>query len=95
MLKQEQSQSNQNKRKNKRKIEYSEKLNFTKYDFDYLMEYAGFTLREKKIFKLRQFGKTNTDISIILDVSLSTVNKEIKKIKKKIIKTIEQYEFID
>lgn len=72
-------------------IEYSNKLNFTKYEFDYLMEYAGLTIREKKIFKLRQCGKTNIEISILLVVSLSTVNKDIKKIKKKILKTISQY----
>lgn len=72
-------------------IEYSNKLNFTKYEFDYLMEYAGLTIREKKIFKLRQHGKTNIEISVLLVVSLSTVNKDIRKIKKKILKTIEQY----
>lgn len=71
-------------------IDYNEKLNFTKIEYDYLCKYCGFTDIEIRIFELRQRGVNNIKISLMLDLSQSTVNRNIAKIKKKIKKTILQ-----
>lgn len=72
-------------------IEFNNKLNFTTLEFDYLLEYSGFTNLEKNVFKLRQNGRSNVEISIILNKSLSTINRTVKQVKIKVKRCINQY----
>ena len=72
-------------------IEFNNKLNFTTLEFNYLLEYSGFTTTEKNVFKLRQNGRSNIDISVILNISLSSVNRAVRSVKGKIKRCIIQY----
>ena len=79
---------------NKILLEYNDKLNFSKLEFDIYKKYCGFTEFENKVFELRQQGYTNTRIEVILGVSKSKLDRSIKEIKRKIKKVILQYDDI-
>lgn len=70
----------------------AEKLDFTKSEYEYLLENCNFTDRQKEILKLRIKGMSIIQISLYegeyLPVSTRTVDREIRKIKNKIIKVI-------
>lgn len=63
-------------------------LDFNKREYEYFLENCNFTERQLKIFELRRKGKTYTQMSFILYLSESTLKREVKKIKKKILKEI-------
>lgn len=73
-------------------IEYNKRLNFSTKEFEYLCKYAGFTDIELEIFKLRQRGFNNIQIGVLVNLSKSSVDKYIAKIKKKILKAIAQWD---
>ena len=75
-------------------LEYNEKLNFSKLEYDIYRKFCGFTEFENKVFELRQQGYSNIKIEIMLNVSSSTVDRTIKEIKRKIKKVILQYDDI-
>lgn len=62
----------------------------TRKEFEYFMLECGFTIFEKKVFESRWLGLTNNEIASSEHCSLSTVNRAIKKIKKKIEKVLLQ-----
>lgn len=74
----------------KRQIKFDPRLNFTTLDYNCLMEHCGFTPLEKKIFTLRQNGKTNIEIGVILNENDGVINRTVKKIKDKIKRYIAQ-----
>ena len=63
-------------------------LDFTESDYEYFMLRCAFTERQKKILTLSKKGYSNVKISRLLSYSESTIDKEIKKIKSKIMKVI-------
>lgn len=71
-------------------LEFNKKLNFSKLEYDFFLENAGFTKEEIDVFELRQLGYNNLKIQLMLNISSSTVDRTVKKIKKKIIKVISQ-----
>lgn len=82
------------KRLDKVLLEYNNKLNFSKLEFDIYKKYCGFTEFESKVFELRQQGYTNTRIEVMLNVSKSKLDRAVKEIKRKIKKVILQYDDI-
>lgn len=64
------------------------KLDFNKNEYDYFIEYCNFTDRQKEILDLRRKGKTIIEITFLVNTSEATVFRELKKIKKKILKVI-------
>ena len=64
------------------------KLDFNKSEYDYILENCNFTDRQKQIFELRRSGKSIIEISFIIPASTRTVDREIRKIKNKILKLI-------
>lgn len=64
------------------------KLEFTKAEVDHFKEVCYFSEDEEKILELRLRDKTITEISLTLDMSEATVNRRIKSIKKKILKSL-------
>lgn len=72
-------------------IIYNDRLNFSTLEFNYLMEYCGFTTLEKNIFKMRQNGRSNVDISVVLNISISSVNRSVRAIKGKVRRCIAQF----
>ena len=69
-------------------LERNVKLDFTKQEYDYFCRECMFTDLQEKILKLRIRGYSIVYVSMELNISESTVNREIKKIKKKILKVI-------
>ena len=69
-----------------------EKLDFTKQEYEYFIENCGFTDRQIEIFNLRRRGLSIVEISMYdgkyLPTSTRTVDREIRKIKNKILKLI-------
>lgn len=67
-------------------------LDFNKSEYDYFIENCGFTDRQIEILNLRRRGLSIIQISMYegkhLPTSTSTVDREIQKIKKKILKVI-------
>lgn len=67
-------------------------LNFTKSEYEYFLENCNFTDRQKEILKLRIKGMSIVQISMYegeyLPVSTRTVDREIRKIKNKILRVI-------
>lgn len=67
-------------------------LDFTKAEYEYFLENCNFTDRQKEILKLRMKGKSIIEISMYegeyLPVSTRTVDREIRKIKNKILRVI-------
>ncbi len=76
----------------KKVLELDEKelknLDFNKAEYEYFVENCNFTDRELEVFNLRRKGKTYIEISLALHISDSTVKRDLKKIKRKIIKII-------
>lgn len=66
------------------------KFDFTKKEFDYFLENAGFTDEEINILELKRRGLYNIRIATDLYVSERTVLRRVKTIKKKIIKVINE-----
>ena len=64
------------------------KLDFNKSEYEFFMENCNFTDRQKEILDLRRKGFSILSISCKIFVSERTVNREIKKIKNKILKVI-------
>ena len=63
-------------------------LDFNKAEYEYFIENCNFTERQKDILDLRRRGLSIVAISLRLYLSERTVNREIKKIKSKILKVI-------
>lgn len=64
------------------------RLDFNKTEYEYFIENCNFTDRQKEILDLRRKGLSIIAISIKTYLSERTINREIKKIKKKIYKVI-------
>ncbi len=64
------------------------RLDFNKNEYEYFIENCNFTDRQKEILDLRRKGKSIIEITFITHLSESTVFRELKKIKKKILKVI-------
>lgn len=62
------------------------KLNFTKFELNYILENANFTVDEEKIFKMLtgKYRKTIVNIALEINLSESSVKRRIKSIKSKI-----------
>jgi DNA-binding NarL/FixJ family response regulator len=73
-----------------KKFDYYEfkNLDFNKAEYEYFLENCNFTDRQKDIFELRRKGKSYIEIEFSLNISQSTITREIKKIKHKILKII-------
>lgn len=61
---------------------------FTKRDIDYLLENCNFTKQEEQLFLLRNEEYSLESCAEIMNVSVSTVYRISKKMKKKILKVI-------
>ena len=64
------------------------KLDFNKAEYEYFIENCNFTDRQLEILDLRRKGKSIIEISLEINLSESTINREIKTIKRKIFKII-------
>lgn len=67
------------------------KVDFTDFlESEYEMFYnnCNFTDRQIEILNLRRKGKSIIEISLTTNISEATVNRELKKIKKKILRVI-------
>ena len=67
------------------------KIDFTDFlESEYEMFYnnCNFTDRQIEILNLRRKGKSIIEISLTTNISEATVNRELKKIKKKILRVI-------
>lgn len=64
------------------------RLDFNKSEYEFFMENCNFTERQKEILDLRRKGFSILSISCKIFVSERTVNREIKRIKNKILKVI-------
>lgn len=64
------------------------KLEFSKKEYEYFIENCFFSAEEEKILYMRLKGDSIVKISIELNMSIPTVNRRIKSIKKKIIKVL-------
>lgn len=64
------------------------KLDFNKAEYEYFMENCNFTDRQKQILDLRRKGLSIISISMRLYLSERTVSREIKRIKRKILKVV-------
>lgn len=67
-------------------------LDFNNYEYEYFLNNCNFTDRQKEIFSLRRRGMSIIEISMyegkFLPTSSRTVDREIRKIKNKILKII-------
>jgi DNA-binding NarL/FixJ family response regulator len=70
------------------KQEELKSLDFNKAEYNYFIENCNFTDRQKEILDLRRNGSSIISISLKLYLSERTINREIKKIKNKILKVI-------
>lgn len=70
----------------------TESLDFTKQEYDYFIENCGFTDRQIEILNLRRRGLSIIQISMYegenLPTSTRTVDREIRKIKNKILRIL-------
>lgn len=66
------------------------KLDFTKFELEYILENANFSIDEEKIFKMitNKYRKTIINIAIELNLSESSVKRRIKNIKSKILRLL-------
>ena len=72
-------------------MERMPKVDFTDFlESEYKMFYnnCNFTDRQVEILNLRRKGKSIIEISLTTNISEATVNRELKKIKKKILRVI-------
>ena len=70
------------------KSEELKRLDFNKAEYNFFLENCNFTDRQKQILDLRRKGLSIVSISMRLYLSERTINREIKRIKNKIIKVI-------
>lgn len=61
---------------------------FTKRDINYLLENCNFTKQEEQLFLLRNEEYSLENCAEMMNVSVSTVYRISKKMKKKILKVI-------
>ena len=61
---------------------------FTKRDINYLLENCNFTKQEERLFLLRNEEYSLENCAEMMNVSVSTVYRISKKMKKKILKVI-------
>ena len=66
------------------------KFDFTKCEFDYFVDNAGFTDEELNILNYKRRGWINSRIAAEIYISERTVLRRIKDIKKKIIRVINE-----
>lgn len=64
-----------------------------KFDFSYdeyqrFLERCPFSAEERQILEMRRKGISNVQISMELNIGISTITKRIKSISKKILKEI-------
>lgn len=64
------------------------KFDFTLKEYEYFCKECMFSEEQEQILKLRIKGKSIVAISMELHTSTATVSREIRKIKKKILKVI-------
>lgn len=66
------------------------KLDFTKFELDYILENANFSIDEEKIFKMitGKYRKTIVNIALEINLSESSVKRRIKNIKTKILRLL-------
>lgn len=64
------------------------KLDFTKQEMDYIKDKLYFSELQERILEYRLKEYSIAKMSILENCSESTINREIKKIKKKIMKVI-------
>lgn len=64
------------------------KLDFTKKEVNYFKDNCYFSDDEEQILELRLRNKSIVEIMDIMKMNESTVNRRIKSIKKKIMKSI-------
>lgn len=64
------------------------KLDFNKSEYEYFLENCNFTRRQLQLLNLRRQGYSIIEISLRVHLSESTVKRELKEIKRKIIKAI-------
>lgn len=64
------------------------KLEFTNDEIDYIKSKIHFTELQERIMGYRQEEYSITKMAMLENCSESTINREIKKIKKKIMKVI-------
>lgn len=79
----------------RKKEEKLKKLDYNKIEYEYFLEYCGFTDRQKEIFALKRRGFSEIQISmyenkdfLYLPTSISTVKREMKNIRIKILENI-------
>lgn len=67
------------------------KFDFTRSELNYILENANFTEEQEKIFRLltHRLGRQSiVSISMIMNMSESTVKRRIKQIKNKILRLL-------
>ena len=64
------------------------KLEFTNDEIEYIKSKIHFTEMQKRIMQYRMDEFTTTKMAMIECCSVSTINREIRKIKKKIMKVV-------
>lgn len=64
------------------------KLEFTKDEYEFFLNKCFFSEEEEKVLYMRLKGCSIVKISMELNMSIPTVNRRIKSIKKKIMKVI-------
>lgn len=75
-------------RKNMVSQEELKRLDFNKSEYEYFLEQCNFTDRQKEILDLRRKGLSIVSISMRLYLSERTISREIKRIKRKILKVV-------
>lgn len=61
---------------------------FLESEYEMFYNNCNFTERQLEILNLRRKGKSIVEISMTINVGESTVSRELKKIKKKILRVI-------
>lgn len=64
------------------------KLDFNKTEYEYFINNCCFTERQLDILALKRKGKSHIEISLKLFISEATVKRELKEIRRKILKEI-------
>ena len=63
---------------------------FTKSEIDYILERANFTEIERQCFMLKSKGKTNTELSMKLNICDSTVSATMRSVRAKVTAVLEE-----
>lgn len=69
----------------------SHQVIWTKYVMEHFIEYANLTKREEHVLRLRCAEKTRLEICEALHISLPTLDRDIRKLKKKY-DAVQQYD---